>query len=84
MSGKGFDSVADPGIVLGRDPLPNKNQTEAYKSTLNESSGAKTTHIAMPRSSDAFNSNTRSLKDVPKSSRDNARIVEVLPVPGGP
>ena len=40
---------------------------------------------AIPRSSDAFNSKIRDRKRVgPNNSRAKARIVEVLPVPGGP
>lgn len=41
--------------------------------------------IEMPRSSEALSSRTRVLESVgPKSSLVRARIVEVLPVPGGP
>lgn len=41
--------------------------------------------MEIPRSSEAFNSRTRVLEsEGPKSSLVKARIVEVLPVPGGP
>ena len=39
---------------------------------------------AMPRSSDAFSSITRERYSLPKSCFAHARIVDVLPVPGGP
>lgn len=39
----------------------------------------------IPRSSDAFNSSTLfRMSSGPKSSRHSARMVDVLPVPGGP
>ena len=40
--------------------------------------------IPMPRSSDALSSNTMLLIDAPYICRATARMVEVLPVPGGP
>ena len=38
----------------------------------------------IPRSSDAFSSSTRSRYEAPNSCLQMARIVLVLPVPGGP
>merc|ERR1719239_1535632 len=40
--------------------------------------------VSMPRSLDAFNSITPSLKDEPKSCLARHMIVVVLPTPGGP
>lgn len=40
--------------------------------------------VSIPRSLDAFNSRTASLKELPKSILARANIVVVLPTPGGP
>lgn len=40
--------------------------------------------VSIPRSLDAFNSNTASLNELPKSILARANIVVVLPTPGGP
>lgn len=39
---------------------------------------------SIPRSSDAFNSNTPSLNESPSNARASARTLVVFPVPGGP